>query len=110
MAVVIILFLIFHSTPNETTTTPNSAIKNAQESYKTDTLTNVGQTVIDQTGNQAIKNTCENGSSQACDTAQSSFVISSITYSILIAVLFIAGIIGFVRWGIAAIGSIISNI
>lgn len=105
---VILLVAISHSTPNETTTTPKAAIKNAQDSYKTDTLTNVGQTAIDQTGNQAIEMACKDGSSQACNTTQSTVATSSAIYSIVLASLFVIGIIAFAKWGIAAIGSVIS--
>lgn len=105
---VILLVAISHSTPNETTTTPKAAIKNVQDSYKTDTLTNVGQTAITQTGNQAIEMACNDGSSQACSTTQSTVATSSAIYSIVLVLLFVFGIIAFVKWGIAAIGSVIS--
>lgn len=108
IVLVLLLVAIFHSTPNETTTTPKAAIKNVQDSYKTDTLTNVGQTAIDQTGNQAVTMVCKDGSSQACSTAQSTVATGSAIYSIVLVLLFVFGIIAFVKWGIAAIGSVIS--
>lgn len=95
---IVILFAVFSALPNDKTTDTKSVITNAEESYKTDKITDVGQKVIDQTGNQAIQTACKNGSSQACSTTYNSITMLSIAWTIFVVGLFVGSITCFVKW------------
>lgn len=103
---VIIFLYVISALPNETTTDSKSAVKNAAESYKTDKAISATQEVVNQVGNQAIETSCKDGTSQACTTAHSTQDMSSATLGIILFAIFVAAVIGFARWIIMAINSL----
>lgn len=103
---VIIFLYVISALPNETTTDSKSAVKNAEESYKTDKTISATQEVVNQVDNQAIETSCKDGTSQACNTTRSTLNITSIVFGIFLIAIAAVAVIGFARWIILAISSL----
>jgi len=108
IAVIIFLYVI-SALPNETTTDSKSAIRNAEESYKTDKAISATQEVVNQVGNQAIETSCNDETSQACNTTHSTLNITSLVLGIFLVAIAIISVIGFAKWIIMAISSFIES-
>ena len=98
IVIALILFVAFNNPPDETVTSPKTAIKNTQEGLVTDKVLDVEGKAIEMAGNQALELACRDGTSQACSNTTTSLSIISIAFAILVIGLIIVGVFGFAKW------------
>ncbi|MCV0410766.1 hypothetical protein [Nitrosopumilus sp.] len=106
IVVVMILFFALGSTPDETVTDTNSAIKNAKQNVATDVVIDAGGQAIDQTGKLAVDSACKNGPSQGCTTATNSVNLIGIAFAIMILGIIIVAIYGVARFILSMLESL----
>jgi len=104
-AIVVILFLTLGTTPDETVTSPTSAVNSAKQGLATDTVIDAGGQAIKQTGELAINSACKDGSSQGCSVATNTVTMTGIAFTIMVYGIIVAGIIGVAKFALSFIQS-----
>lgn len=102
-----ILLIALGSLPNDSVTDTSSAVKNAGGQYVTDVKLDASKQVIDQLSEQSIQNACEDPQSASCVSTRNSISIISIAWIILISGIILDGLVGYTKWIIRIVESIL---